>query len=196
MLFPSQNIVETSTFHHIFTSFHSGWGVQYYKWKPSDKPSPSDLAKYQYFHARTLLSFLPFEEKLALFIAKRFLKYLLFTTYSLFMRVSEVCNTSNKCWLPNKSTIKIFLHKTPHNPPLFPYFQSLLFSFSLTRYIGRILLLLLFVHFKSRTVIICKKIFLLYNFQSLLTALSGSANKEGMFYPQKKSISFQNLSRF
>ena len=124
MLFPSQNILETSTFHHIFTSFHSGWGVQYYKWKPSDKPSPSDLAKYQYFHARTLLSFLPFEEKLALFIAKRFLKYLLFTTYSLFMRVSEVCNTSNKCWLPNKSTIKIFLHKTPHNPPLFPYFKK------------------------------------------------------------------------
>ena len=124
MLFPSQNILETSTFHHIFTSFHSGWGVQYYKWKPSDKPSPSDLAKYQYFHARTLLSFLPFEEKLALFIAKRFLKYLLFTTYSLFMRVSEVCNTSNKCWLPNKSTIKIFLHKTPHNPPLFPYLKK------------------------------------------------------------------------
>ena len=72
MLFPSQNILETSTFHHIFTSFHSGWGVQYYKWKPSDKPSPSDLAKYQYFHARTLLSFLPFEEKLALFIANVF----------------------------------------------------------------------------------------------------------------------------
>ena len=79
---------------------------------------------------------------------------------------------------------------------LFPYFQSLLFSFSLTRYIGRILLLLLFVYFKSRTVIICKKNVLFYNFQSLLTALSGSANKEGMFYPQKKVFHFKTFHDF
>ena len=24
-------VLETSTFYHIFTSFHSGWGVQYFK---------------------------------------------------------------------------------------------------------------------------------------------------------------------
>ena len=27
----SQNLLETSTFYHIFTCFHSGWGVQYFK---------------------------------------------------------------------------------------------------------------------------------------------------------------------
>ena len=50
---------------------------------------------------------------------KCFLKHPLFTTFSLFLKVSEVCNVSSKCWLPNKSANKIFLHKKPYTPPLF-----------------------------------------------------------------------------
>ena len=28
---PSQKFLQTSTFYHIFTSFHDGWEVQYFK---------------------------------------------------------------------------------------------------------------------------------------------------------------------
>ena len=38
-----------------------------------------------------------------------------FSIFSLFLKVGEVCNISNKCWFPNKSVNKIFLHKTPYN---------------------------------------------------------------------------------
>ena len=50
---------------------------------------------------------------------KRFSKHPLFTTFSLFWKVSGVCNISNKCWLAHKSPNKIFLHKTTYTPPLF-----------------------------------------------------------------------------
>ena len=59
-----------------------------------------------------------FTKKISSF-CKRFSKDSLFTTFSLFLKVSEVCNISNKCWLPNKSANKIFLHKTPYIPPSF-----------------------------------------------------------------------------
>ena len=39
-------------------------------------------------------------------------------TFSLFLKVSEVCNISNKCWFPNISPNKIFSRKTPYTPPL------------------------------------------------------------------------------
>ena len=50
---------------------------------------------------------------------KSFSKHPLFTTFSLLLKVSEVCNISSKCGLSNKSAKKIFLHKTPYTPPLF-----------------------------------------------------------------------------
>ena len=45
---------------------------------------------------------------------KCFSKQSFFSTFSLFLKVGEVCNISNKCWFPNKSVNKIFLHKTPY----------------------------------------------------------------------------------
>ena len=36
------------------------------------------------------------------------MKHSLFTAFSLFLKMSEVCNNSSKCWLPNKSANKIF----------------------------------------------------------------------------------------
>ena len=50
---------------------------------------------------------------------KPFSKHSLFTNFSLFLKMSEVCNISSKCWLPNKVANKIFLRKTPYTPPLF-----------------------------------------------------------------------------
>ena len=44
-----------------------------------------------------------------------FLKQSFFSIFSLFLKVGEVCNISNKCWFLNKSANKIFLHKTPYN---------------------------------------------------------------------------------
>ena len=37
-----------------------------------------------------------------------------FSIFSLFLKVGEVFNNSNKCWFPNRSVNKIFLHKTPY----------------------------------------------------------------------------------
>ena len=70
---------------------------------------PNDLAKYQHFHTRNFILLLHFEKKLALYIANIFAKHPYFTT----LTVSEVCNISNKYWLPNKSATKIFLHQAP-----------------------------------------------------------------------------------
>ena len=47
-------------------------------------------------------------------IAIFFLKQSFFSIFSLFLKVGEVCNNSNKCWFPNRSVNKIFLHKTPY----------------------------------------------------------------------------------
>ena len=46
---------------------------------------------------------------------KRLSKHPLFATFPLFSKVSEVCNISSKCWLPNKSANKSFYtrHLTP-----------------------------------------------------------------------------------
>ena len=60
------------------------------------KQPPSNLGKYQYFYTRDLISSTHFERKLALSIANAFLKHPLFTTFSLFLKGSEVCNISNK----------------------------------------------------------------------------------------------------
>ena len=52
-------------------------------------------------------------------IANVFSKHPLFTTFSLFLKVSKVCNISSKCCLSNKTTYKIFLHKITYTLPLF-----------------------------------------------------------------------------
>ena len=46
-------------------------------------------------------------------------KHRLSTTFSLFLTISEVCNNSNKYWLPNKLAKNMFLHKTTYIPPSF-----------------------------------------------------------------------------
>ena len=48
-------------------------------------------------------------KKIGALHCKSFSKHPLFTLFSLFLTVSEVCNISNKYWLPNKSATKIFL---------------------------------------------------------------------------------------
>ena len=79
---------------------------------------PNNLAKYQYFYIRDLIPFLHFKKKLALPIAN-VLKHPLFTTFSLFLKMSEVCNISSKCGMPNKSVTNMFLHKTFETNPSF-----------------------------------------------------------------------------
>ena len=59
----------------------------------SNKNQLNNLAKRQYFYTRGFTSLLHLEKKLALFIAKLFRKHPLFTTFSLFLTVRNVCNT-------------------------------------------------------------------------------------------------------
>ena len=55
-----------------------------------------------------------FLKKMAVSITNVFRNNHFFPIFSLFLKVGEVCNISNKCWFPNKSVNKIFLHKTPY----------------------------------------------------------------------------------
>ena len=56
---------------------------------------------------------------MALSIANVFRNIHILSLFSLFLKVSDIYNISSKCWLPNKSANKIFLHKTPYTPFLF-----------------------------------------------------------------------------
>ena len=107
-------LLETFIFYSIFTSFTVD-ELCYI----SNKYQPlNNLAKHQYFHTRDLyLSFI--SKKIGTLHRKSFSKHPLFTTFLLFLKVSEVCNISSKCWLPNKSANKAFSHKTPYTRPLF-----------------------------------------------------------------------------
>ena len=58
---PLQKLLETSTYYHIFTNFHGGWGKQYFKYVPS-----SSNLRTQFYNPPS------FEKKLALFIASLF----------------------------------------------------------------------------------------------------------------------------
>ena len=78
---------------------------------------PGNIPKLSYFYTRHFI-YLHHLEKNDDIHRKSFLKHPLCTTFSLFWKVSEVCNILNKCWLPNKSVNKIFLNKTPYTPPL------------------------------------------------------------------------------
>ena len=57
-----------------------------------NQPFSNNLAKRQYFYTRDFISLLHFERKFALLIAKSFRKHPLFTTFSLFLTVRNVCN--------------------------------------------------------------------------------------------------------
>ena len=110
---PSQNLLEISTFYQIFTSSDTGWGVSVSnKYQP-----PYNFAKRQYFYTRDFISLLHFGKKIGALHRKDFSKHPLFTTFSLFLKANEVWNISNKCWFPNNSVNKIFLHKTAYAPP-------------------------------------------------------------------------------
>ena len=59
---------------------------------------PYDLVQPQYFYTRDfILSLLHFEKKLALSIANVFLNIHFLPLFSLFLKVSSICNTSSKC---------------------------------------------------------------------------------------------------
>ena len=75
-----------------------------------NQPFSNNLAKRQYFYTRDFISLLHFERKFALLIAKSFRKHPLFTTFSLFLTVHNVCNIQiNTNFFLNQ--LKIFLHK-------------------------------------------------------------------------------------
>ena len=111
---PSHNLLETSTFYHSFTSFHSRWVLCCI----SNKYQPlNNIAKHQYFYTRDFISLFHFDKILALSIAK------VFETSSIYhislLTVSEVCNISNKHYLVNKSANETFFHKAPYTLPPF-----------------------------------------------------------------------------
>ena len=60
-----------------------------------------------------------FRKRIGALNRKRFLRHPLFTAFSLFLKVSEVCNILSKCGLPNKSANKRLLRKALYTPPLF-----------------------------------------------------------------------------
>ena len=78
--------------HPLFTTFLAFLTVDEVCYISDKNQPPNNLAKYQYFYTRDFISLLHFEKKLALFIAKLFRKYPLFTTFSLFLIVGKVCN--------------------------------------------------------------------------------------------------------
>ena len=68
------------------------------------------------------MSFLGFKKKKkndGALHCKDFQKHPLFTTLSLFSKLSEGCNISNKCLFPHKSANKIFLKKISYTPSSF-----------------------------------------------------------------------------
>ena len=118
---PSWKFLETSTFYPMSTNFHSGWDVQYFKYIPTSWY----YTKTFIFLHKTLYIPSSFGKKNDDIHRKSFLKHPLCTTFSLFWKVSEVCNILNKCWLPNKSVNKIFLNKTSYTPPLLQKHKTL-----------------------------------------------------------------------
>ena len=104
----SGNLLKTSTFYHVLSSFDIAW-VCYISYKYQ---LPNNLGKYQYFYKRDFVSLLHFE-KIGALHRQSFSKHPLFTSFSLFLKVSEVCNISSKCWLPNKFSLS---QKTLRSP--------------------------------------------------------------------------------
>ena len=106
LLSPSQNLSHVETFLAVFTVDE----VCHFsnKYQP-----PNNLAKYKCFCTRNFTSILHFEKNIGALHRKYFSENRLFTSFSPFLTVREVCNISNKYWIPNKSAGNIFLHQTP-----------------------------------------------------------------------------------
>ena len=90
---PSQNLLKTS----ILTPFLLVFTAVEVCNITNKNRSPGNLAKYQYFYKIDLISFLHFGKNWRS-PSQKVSKHPLFTTFSLFLKVSEVCNISNKCW--------------------------------------------------------------------------------------------------
>ena len=108
MCSPSQILLETSLFTALLLVFT---GHEVCNVTNKNQP-PSNLAKYQYFYATGLIiSFLHFKKKnaKAFYIAFIF-RNICFTTFLLFLKVSEVCNISCKCCLSNKRHLTPLLY--------------------------------------------------------------------------------------
>ena len=109
------SILETSIFYHIFTSFHRGWGMRYFK----QISTSSKFSKISILLHKRLYISCSFRKKLAVSIANVFRDIHVLPFFLSLLTVSEVCHVSNKYWLPDKSATKIFLHKIPYTPPSF-----------------------------------------------------------------------------
>ena len=105
--------------HPLFTTFLIVFTVDEVCYISNKHQTLNNLAIYQYFYKRDFISLRHFEKKIGALHRKSFSKHPLFTTFSLFLKMSDVCNISSKCWLHNKSAKKLFLHKTPYTPSLF-----------------------------------------------------------------------------
>ena len=79
--------------HPLFTAFLLVFTVDVCNISNKNQP-PSNLAKYQYFNTRYLISLLHFEIKSALSITNFFLKHPLFTTLSPFFNSEFQINTN------------------------------------------------------------------------------------------------------
>ena len=90
---PSQNLLKTFTFHPSLLIFTVVEVCNI----TNKNQSPSNLAKYQYFYTRDFIYPSFISEKIGALHRRGFSKHPLFTTFSLFLKVSEVCNISNKC---------------------------------------------------------------------------------------------------
>ena len=84
LLSPSQNLLETSTFHHSLLASRMNEVCNI----TNKSRRNSNWAKYKYSYSRDPISFLHFEKKWR----SPFLKHLLFNPFSLFLKMSEVCN--------------------------------------------------------------------------------------------------------
>ena len=106
--------------HPLFTTLILVFTVDEVCYISNKYQAPYNLAKRQYFYTKDFISLFHFGSENWRSSSQMFFETsTFFITFSLFLKVSEVCNISSKCWLPNKSVNKRFLRKTPHTPPLF-----------------------------------------------------------------------------
>ena len=108
--FPSQKLVETFTFYHIFSIFTVDQVCNI----PNKYRSPRNLTKYQYFFNRDIISLLHFEKNLALAIPNIFwnIHFLLHFRYlyqcvvfAIFQVTSDfLINQQKKCFYTRRLT--------------------------------------------------------------------------------------------
>ena len=81
----------------LFTTFLIDFTVDEVCYISNKHQTLNNLAIYQYFYTRDFISLRHFEKKIGALHRKRFSKHPLFTTFSLFLKMSDVCNISSKC---------------------------------------------------------------------------------------------------